>query len=389
MIITDLPINKIKIDVRLWEVDQEHITPIVDSIKQVGLINPITVLQDNGEYTLISGEHRLRAYMELKKETIPAHVFQREYDDIEKDKARCILMEVDENLVRRSSDRFEESYMLYQRKQAYEKLYTESTQINKVSTKDKNGNESVIPEQGQPEVPKSFIQDTVEKTGIKRKSISRRIKIAERMNEEDGRRADSLNVPILTLEDLTVGEPESKANENEEVVKDVSKIKDAVKIHIDTMEEITPYFLSERETEQTSAERRNGFFNASYKKFKKEIEAVEKKYQKNKPLEFANGLREKILNEYLPEYLNPDTGEVIGEEPQCTYEKTDNILICDSVYAAKFPEVCNRFMTIKINDEADFEMTNRIVNTFGQDIKIAIICLDANIFSNYINYKNN
>ena len=44
------------------------------SIKENGLIQPITVREINGGYELIAGERRLRASLELELESLPAHV---------------------------------------------------------------------------------------------------------------------------------------------------------------------------------------------------------------------------------------------------------------------------------------------------------------------------
>lgn len=371
MIVTELPINKIKIDVRLWEVEQEHIEPIVASIEQVGLINPITVLEDNGEYTLVSGEHRLRAYIQLGKETIPAHVFPREYEDIELDKAKCVIREVDENLTRRSSDAFEESYMLYQRKIAYEKLYPESTaeNIRKINSKI---TQDIIDE----ELPKSFVRDTAEKTGLTKTTIGTKVKIGSLIDEEYGKKADNLGVSTRILRAIVRGDDREQA-------------KESAKIHIDNIEELNKYFVDEKDLKTIQVKKRNKFYDDCLDKFKKE---KEEKYHLTNPVEFVNELRGKIFNEYLSEYIaskveneQVNHGELL-EEPQCTYEKTDNILICDTVYAKQFPEVCNRFLTVHVNNELEFEIVNKVINTFGQEVKIAIICLNATVFSKYINY---
>lgn len=372
MVITELPINKIKIDVRLWEVEQEHIDPIVTSIKQVGLINPITVLEDNGEYTLVAGEHRLRAYIQLGNEMIPANVFPREYDDIELDKAKCVIREVDENLTRRSSDAYEEGYMLYQRKIAYEKLYSRSTEDNM-----RRMNSNIIQGVIEEEPPKSFIKDTAEKTGLDQSTISTKLKIGSVIDQEYGKKADNLGVSTRILRTIVRGENAEQAEES-------------AKIHIDNIEELNKYFVDEKDLEKVRVKKRNKFYDDCLDKLKKE---KDEKYHLTNPVDFANELKEKIFSEYLPEYIDSkvenekaDHGKLLDEKPQCTYEKTDNILICDTVYARQFPEVCNRFMTIHVNDESEFEIVSKVINTFGQEVKIAIICLNATIFSSYINY---
>lgn len=367
MKITELPINKIRIDNRLWEVDKEHIEPIVSSIKQVGLINPITVLENNGEYILVSGEHRLKAYIKIGKEKIPANVFSREYESLELDKAKCILREVDENLIRRSSDAFEESYMLYQRKIAYEKLYPK---MKKENIREREFKE--MSNDNKKEIPKSFIKDTEEKTGISERTISDKVRIGSLVSEEYGKKADDLGISKNLLSTIVRGG-------------DSDKVKESTKIHIDNIEKLSQYFIDENNDKNILITKRNKFYNQSLNKLKQESES---KYHLDKPVEFANELKNKIFDEYLPQYIEQSDKfqDILIEKPKCTYEKTENILICDTVYAKQFPEVCNRFITIHVNTESEFEIVNKVINTFGQEVKIAVICLNAMIFSKYVNY---
>lgn len=57
--------------------DEEKLKELADSIKQNGLIQPITVKQDSDGYILISGERRLRALKMIGFEKIPAYVFDK------------------------------------------------------------------------------------------------------------------------------------------------------------------------------------------------------------------------------------------------------------------------------------------------------------------------
>ena len=54
--------------------NQKDISDLASSIKELGLIQPITVKQDHDNYELISGERRLRAFKQLGIKTIPAYV---------------------------------------------------------------------------------------------------------------------------------------------------------------------------------------------------------------------------------------------------------------------------------------------------------------------------
>jgi len=57
--------------------DQQALDELKHSIKQKGIIQPITVRHaDNGMYELISGERRIRASTELGMKTIPAYVIE-------------------------------------------------------------------------------------------------------------------------------------------------------------------------------------------------------------------------------------------------------------------------------------------------------------------------
>jgi len=51
--------------------DEEKLIKLADSIKKVGLLNPIIVKKENGKYKIISGERRFRAAKIAKLEEVP------------------------------------------------------------------------------------------------------------------------------------------------------------------------------------------------------------------------------------------------------------------------------------------------------------------------------
>ena len=61
------------------EFDEEALEELADSIRQLGLIQPITVKRDGDKYIIISGERRWRASERAGLEAIPAYI--REVDD--------------------------------------------------------------------------------------------------------------------------------------------------------------------------------------------------------------------------------------------------------------------------------------------------------------------
>lgn len=66
--IEDIPIGDIKVKKNVRESDNIDIEDLKASIKQVGLLQPITVYKDGDDYICIMGHRRLRAYSELYKE---------------------------------------------------------------------------------------------------------------------------------------------------------------------------------------------------------------------------------------------------------------------------------------------------------------------------------
>ena len=62
------------------EFDEEALAELADSIRQLGVIQPVTVKRaDAGKYIIISGERRWRASRQAGLETLPAYI--REVDD--------------------------------------------------------------------------------------------------------------------------------------------------------------------------------------------------------------------------------------------------------------------------------------------------------------------
>lgn len=92
------------------------IKDLVSSIKDVGLINPITLTPD---LRLVAGLHRLEACRALGWVEIPAIVLPLE-------KIQANLVELDENLARRELTVLERGELLVQRKALYEALHPET-----------------------------------------------------------------------------------------------------------------------------------------------------------------------------------------------------------------------------------------------------------------------
>ena len=145
-------------------VKSEYVQKLADSIKQIGLINPITITPDN---TLIAGYHRLNAFILLGKVRIPAITLN--LSDLE-----TRLAEIDENLIRNDLSVLERGDQLLERKRIYEELYPEtkagvSQAIGSNVAQGNNVSEIISP---------TFTEDTADKTGKSRRTIEQEIKIS-------------------------------------------------------------------------------------------------------------------------------------------------------------------------------------------------------------------
>ena len=106
-------INEIKINEGRRVVTSEAIEAMAASIREVGMMNPITVTAD---HTLIAGLHRLEAAKRLGWTEIECSVSDM-------DALHTELAEIDENVIRTGLSDLELSELLARRKKIYEMLH--------------------------------------------------------------------------------------------------------------------------------------------------------------------------------------------------------------------------------------------------------------------------
>lgn len=165
-----IQIDAIQIKPGRREADREHIRELADSIRELGLLNPITVDRDN---TLIAGLHRLEAAKLLSWSEIECNVSSLEGLQAE-------LAEIDENFVRSDLSTLEYGEMLLRRKEIYEMLHPETKArnlpghaSNYKSSSEKNSLEE-----------KSFVQDTAKKLGVVPRTVELQIQTAKNLTPE-------------------------------------------------------------------------------------------------------------------------------------------------------------------------------------------------------------
>ena len=103
--VTSLPISKIKTNPHQPRkiFDKKSLEELAASIKEKGVLTPITVKVDRNGYILIAGERRLRASKLIKKKQIPAYIIELTSD------SEMMEVALIENIQRENLNSIEES----------------------------------------------------------------------------------------------------------------------------------------------------------------------------------------------------------------------------------------------------------------------------------------
>lgn len=150
-----IKISDIKINPGRREAEPKAIEELAKSISAVGLMNPVTLDQNN---TLIAGLHRLEAAKLLGWTEIECTAMGM--DDVQAE-----LAEIDENIVRTRLNRQELCEQLLRRKEIYETFHPEARHGMRNGQTSKSANLASLE-------TKSFAEDTAEKTGMSKRAVS-------------------------------------------------------------------------------------------------------------------------------------------------------------------------------------------------------------------------
>jgi ParB family transcriptional regulator, chromosome partitioning protein len=120
--IAEIEVASIIVQRRLRPIRDSVVSELVASIKELGLISPITVKADWGgdRATLVAGAHRLAAAIKLGWKAIPCLIVAAQNDDI------FTLIEIDENLTRGDLSQAERAIHIAKRKQIYERQHPQT-----------------------------------------------------------------------------------------------------------------------------------------------------------------------------------------------------------------------------------------------------------------------
>jgi N6-adenosine-specific RNA methylase IME4 len=171
-------ISEIVLNDNRRKVDAAKVKELAESIKQLGLINPITINSNN---VLIAGNHRLEAFKLLGKDEIEVSV-------LDLNNLLAELAEIDENLVRNELHWTDADKQIARRKIIYLELYPETktggdrkSDKIKIQTLDSDN--------------KTFVQDTADKTNKSKSSISQSVKRGIEITEEEAEVLKTIDAP--------------------------------------------------------------------------------------------------------------------------------------------------------------------------------------------------
>ena len=184
----ELNVNEIVIKDRKRQADDGKVGEIMESVKEIGLLNPISVNKTEEGYVLVAGLHRLTAYKRLGYNRIQAVI-------VNMDNIHSELAEIDENLVRAELHYLDRAEMLKRREEIYEKLHPDftksekvkknlkqfnSTESETVSLSDKDSNDEGLSGEKN---DKNFVSDTAKKTGLSERTVQQDLQLSKNLDE--------------------------------------------------------------------------------------------------------------------------------------------------------------------------------------------------------------
>lgn len=163
----EIPVASCKSSPTARPIKPGHVLVLVESIKEIGLRQPINVRKLGDGYEIRGGGHRHAAFVMLERKTIPAIVT----DD---DDLRAELSEIDENLIRNDYTPAERAIAIARRKTIYLELHPETAQ----------GIAGGKARQGSASDNLSFAESTAEASGKSKRTIERDAQRGETVGAE-------------------------------------------------------------------------------------------------------------------------------------------------------------------------------------------------------------
>lgn len=222
----DIPVDRCRASPNARPIKIGQVEVLKASIREVGLRQPINVREVDGGYEVRGGGHRVEAFRQLGRETIPA--FIRNDDDLHAE-----LAEIDENLIRNDLSPIERDIAIARRKAIYELLHPETVKGATGKSRPK------VRQNGEPngKPVKRFTKATAEATGESERTVQRSVARVETLGEETmtALAETSLNAPAEL--DALVALPPEKRAEVIERAKAGDKVKATVELKKENRDE--------------------------------------------------------------------------------------------------------------------------------------------------------
>ena len=180
MTLATIPVDRIDTGRRLREINEAQVTALIDSIADIGLLNPITVyprkvivagIAEDG-FGLVAGAHRLEAVRRLGLAEIDAQIVN--LSELQRQIAEC-----DENLCGSKLTPADVALFTHRRKEAYLALHPETAHGANTKESRKVCDSDAAPR---------FTADTAAKTGA-----------SERKVQIDAERGEKINLAALAM----------------------------------------------------------------------------------------------------------------------------------------------------------------------------------------------
>jgi ParB family chromosome partitioning protein len=206
--------------------DEERIKELSESIEEIGLLQPVVVAKNKDNYTLVSGERRLRAYKLLQKSQIPSLLkYNLSNSELEE-------MALVENLSREDIDIYDET-------QAISRLHKRGLSYSQIATKVGKSKTHIARMSAISQIEPTLLQKVAKEGVYKPKLLEQ---IAKRESQEQDILVDRLCNNNLSLKELEATkepkQPQEKPTKELQTLCDgviiKAKSKDKLTIQIDT-----------------------------------------------------------------------------------------------------------------------------------------------------------
>ncbi|MBB5770868.1 hypothetical protein HNP47_000837 [Brevundimonas vesicularis] len=167
----NIPIDQITTFDRVRQASRPQVDALVASIREVGLLNPITVAPTDGGFALVAGMHRLEACRVLGMTAVPAIT-------LDLDANQRIIAECDENLCAPTLTASERAEFTRRRKAAYEALHPETR------ADAPKGNQYASRQVGDKQPAPRFTADTAASTGQSERAVQRDAERGEKVSDD-------------------------------------------------------------------------------------------------------------------------------------------------------------------------------------------------------------